>query len=341
LQADIRPASSQPHFKAPWWLRNAHLQTIFAKYLSPKEQQQTEPEIFTLADGDHLQLNWSETLTVDEQRPLVILLHGLAGDIHSHYIQGLMAALKQQGLPSVLMHFRGCNGAPNKLARAYHSGDTADLAAVINMLQLRLPHMPLCAVGFSLGANVLVKYCGEQGTYNPLQATVAVCPPLALAACAKRINQGSSKVYQGYLLKRLKKATLQKLASHPDFPLQLTPHQIHSMRSIEEFDEHYTAPMHGFLNANDYYQRASGMAFLKRISVPTLIIHAKDDPFLSDDVIPEAAALSPYIEYQLCQNGGHVGFVSGKHPFKPVFWLNQRIPAFLLHQLRATLVTGQ
>lgn len=329
MQVDLRPANSTQHFYAPWWLRNAHLQTIFAKYLSPRSKLQTVSEIFTLSDGDHLQLNWSETLAVDETRPLVVLLHGLAGDINSHYIQGLMAVLKQQNLPCVLMHFRGCNGKPNKLARAYHSGDTADLAEVIGMLQQRFPKMPLAAVGFSLGANVLVKYCGEQAEQNPLRAAVAVCPPLSLAACAKRINQGSSKIYQSYLLKRLKSATLQKLASHPEFPLSLTPEQIQGMRSIEEFDEHYTAPIHGFVNAKEYYQRASGMAFLKQICIPTLIIHAKDDPFLTDAVIPQAADLSPFIDYQLCQNGGHVGFVQGRHPLKPQFWLNTRIPAFL------------
>lgn len=332
MQADHRPVSSFQHFSAPWWLRNAHLQTIFAKYLSPRQSLQTQPETFTLSDGDQLQLNWSEMLAADEKRPLVVLLHGLAGDINSHYIQGLLATLQQQGIPSVLMHFRGCNGKPNKLARAYHSGDTADFAEVIAMLQQRLPQMPLCAVGFSLGANVLVKYCGEQAEHNPLRAAVAVCPPLSLAACAKRINQGSSKLYQSYLLKRLKQATLQKLAHHAEFPLPLTAKQVQGMRSIEEFDEHYTAPIHGFLNAKDYYQRASGMAFLKRIRVPTLIIHAKDDPFLSDAVIPKAEILSPFIEYQLCQHGGHVGFVTGKHPLRPVFWLNQRIPAFLQAQ---------
>lgn len=342
MQADIRPDQHAYSFHAPWWLRNAHLQTIFAKYLSPRQPLATISETFTLADGDHIQLNWSEALTANEQRPLVILLHGLAGDIHSHYIQGLFAALKQQNLAALLLHFRGCNGKPNKLARAYHSGDTADLNAVVAMLQQRLPRMPLCAVGFSLGANVLVKYCGEQAANNPLRAAVAVCPPLSLAACANRINQGSSKLYQRYLLRRLKTATLQKLTMHRDFPLPLTPQQVQSFRSIMEFDEHYTAPIHGFLNAQDYYQRASGLAFLKHISIPTLIIHAKDDPFLSDDVIPKATELSPSIEYQLCQRGGHVGFVTGKHPFKPVFWLNQRIPAFLLQQLASpATTTGQ
>lgn len=333
MQVDIRPEATTPPFAAPWWLRNAHLQTIFAKYLSPKSKLDTDAETFHLSDGDEIQLNWSHRLSTSDKRPLVVLLHGLAGDIHSHYIQGLIAALKQHDLPCVLMHFRGCNGRPNKLARAYHSGDTADLREVIAMLQQRYPQMPLCAVGFSLGANVLVKYCGEQAQHNPLRVAVAVCPPLSLAACAKRINQGSSKIYQTYLLNRLKKATLAKLAEHADFPLPLSAAKIHAMRSIEEFDEHYTAPIHGFKNAKDYYQRASGMAYLKSIKVPTLIIHAKDDPFLSDDVIPHPAELSPTIEYQLCLNGGHVGFVSGKQPFKPVFWLNQRIPSFILEQL--------
>ncbi|GGW68550.1 hydrolase [Alishewanella tabrizica] len=333
MQADLSSTAPRSTFSAPWWLRNAHLQTIFAKYLSPKPTLITEPELVTLSDGDHLQLNWSETLTVEEKRPLVLLLHGLAGDIHSHYIQGVITALKQQGLPCVLMHFRGCNGQPNKLARAYHSGDTTDLAEVISLLQQRFPTMPLCAVGFSLGANVLVKYCGEQAAHNPLRAAVAVCPPLSLAACATRINQGSSKIYQRYLLKRLKNATLQKLANHPNFPLPLTATLVNRIRSIAEFDEYYTAPIHGFLNAQDYYQRASGMAFLQHIRIPTLIIHAKDDPFLSDAVIPKPGDLSPYIDYQLCQHGGHVGFVFGKHPLKPQFWLNTRIPEFLVTQL--------
>lgn len=323
-------------FSAPWWLRSPHLQTILAKYLSPKYHLITNSEIFTLPDGDALQLNWSELPQHDDKRPLIVLLHGLAGDIHSHYIQGLFHALQKANCPTVLMHFRGCNGQPNKLARAYHSGDTADFAAVIQMLQQRFPSMPLSAVGFSLGANVLVKYCGEQSAANPLRAAVAVSPPLSLSACATRINHGSSKIYQRYLLQRLKAATAQKLAVFASFPIPLTPNQLKNIKSIKEFDELYTAPVHGFKNADDYYQRASGKAFLKHITVPTLIIHAKDDPFLSDAVIPAAHELSPTIEYQLCSHGGHVGFVTGSSPFKPTYWLNQRIPAFLLrHALEA------
>lgn len=324
-------------FSAPWWLRSAHLQTILAKYLSPTYRLTTHSETFTLDDSDTLQLNWSEIPPQHDTRPLVVLLHGLAGDIHSHYIQGMFKALQQANYPTVLMHFRGCNGKPNKLARAYHSGDTADFAAVVKMLQQRFPAMPLCAVGFSLGANVLLKYCGEQADANPLRAAVAVSPPLSLSACATRINLGSSKIYQRYLLQKLKAATAQKLTELSSFPLPLTLQQIQNIKSIKEFDELYTAPIHGFKDAEDYYQRASGKAFLKHITVPTLIIHAKDDPFLSDEVIPTPAELSASIEYQLCTHGGHVGFVSGRTPFHTTYWLNQRIPAFLLqHCSRAS-----
>lgn len=332
MQAQIRPAYCST-FKAPWWLKNAHLQTIFAKYLSPKVQLSSQAELLRLADGDEIQLNWTELPAANDTRPLVVLLHGLAGNIDSHYIQGLLTVLKQANWPAVLMHFRGCNGLPNKLPRAYHSGDTGDFAAVIQHIHQRYPAMSLSAVGFSLGANVLIKYCGEQGSANLLKAAVAVCPPLALAASAKRINSGGSKLYQRYLLNRLKASTTQKLAAHANFPLPLTAQQIQGFSSIEQFDEHYTAPIHGFIDAQDYYQQASGKAFLRHIQIPTLVIHARDDPFLSDAVIPNPNELSCSVQYELSQHGGHVGFVTGSSPFKPVFWLNQRIPAFIKQQL--------
>ncbi|MBZ9613007.1 hydrolase [Rheinheimera maricola] len=329
MQAQIRPVS-QSLFQPAWWLKHAHLQTIFAKYLSPKQQVSTQAEMFSLPDGDELQLNW--LAATDDQAPLVILLHGLAGDINSHYIQAMLAQCQTLNWPAVLMHFRGCNGKPNKLPRAYHSGDTADAALVINEVQRRYPNRPLVAVGYSLGGNVLLKYCGEQAEKNPLAAAIAVCPPLSLAACAKRINSGASKLYQRYLLGRLKRSTLAKLQQFNEFPLPLTPQQVQGFSSIEQFDEHYTAPIHGFLNAQDYYSKASSKAFLRHICIPTLIIHAKDDPFLSDDVIPKPDELNPHIHYELTSGGGHVGFVYGS-VLKPKFWLNQRIPQFIIEQL--------
>lgn len=331
MQAQIRPVSNAP-FQPAWWLKHAHLQTIFAKYLSPKQRVSTTAELFSLPDGDELQLNWLDNAATDDKAPLVILLHGLAGDINSHYIQAMLAQCREFNWPAVLVHFRGCNGKPNKLPRAYHSGDTADAGLVINEVKRRYPQRPLVAVGYSLGGNVLLKYCGEQAEKNPLAAAVAVCPPLSLAACAKRINSGSSKLYQRYLLGRLKRSTLAKLQQFSNFPLPLTPQQVQGFSSIEQFDEHYTAPVHGFLNAQDYYSKASSKAFLRHIHIPTLIIHAKDDPFLSDEVIPTADELSPHIHYELTSGGGHVGFVYGS-VLKPKFWLNQRIPQFIIEQL--------
>lgn len=331
MQDQIRPVSTNP-FQPAWWLKHAHLQTIFAKYLSPKQRLNTEAETVPLPDGDEVQLNWLHSKNSSDNAPVVILLHGLAGDINSHYIQAILTQCHALGWTAVLLHFRGCNGKPNKLPRAYHSGDTADAALVITQVKHRYPNRPLVAVGYSLGGNVLLKYCGEQAEHNPLSAAVAVCPPLSLSACAKRINTGSSKLYQRYLLGRLKRATLLKLTQFSDFPLPLTPQQVQGFSSIEQFDEYYTAPIHGFLNAQDYYQKASGKAFLRHICIPTLIIHAKDDPFLSDDVIPKASELSPHIHYELTSGGGHVGFVYGS-PLKPKFWLNQRIPQFITEQL--------
>jgi predicted alpha/beta-fold hydrolase len=331
LQDQIRPVPTPP-FQPAWWLKHAHLQTIFAKYLSPKQRLHTEAETVPLPDGDEVQLNWLHSKNSSDNAPVVILLHGLAGDINSHYIQAMLAQCHALGWTAVLLHFRGCNGKPNKLPRAYHSGDTADAALVITEVKRRYPNRPLVAIGYSLGGNVLLKYCGEQAEYNPLSAAVAVCPPLSLSACAKRINTGSSKLYQRYLLERLKRSTLLKLTQFTDFPLPLTPQQVQGFSSIEQFDEYYTAPIHGFLNAQDYYQKASGKAFLRHICIPTLIIHAKDDPFLSDDVIPKANELSAHIHYELTNGGGHVGFVYGS-PLKPQFWLNQRIPQFITEQL--------
>ncbi|MDP5190461.1 hydrolase [Rheinheimera baltica] len=333
MQAQVRPVISSS-FKPAWWLKHPHLQTIFAKYLRPRKKQKTVAEIFSLPDGDELQLNWMQPSRVAPDAPLVVLLHGLAGDINSHYVQTMLAKCRQLRWPAVLMHFRGCNGQPNKLPRAYHSGDTADLAAVLVEIGQRFPEQKLVAVGYSLGANVLLKYCGENNGANPLSAVVAVCPPLDLSACASRINQGSSKLYQHYLLGRLKRSTLLKLKQFPQFPIPLTARKIRRLSSIEQFDDVFTAPIHGFLDAQDYYQQASGKAFLQHIDIPTLIIHAKDDPFLSDAVIPTADELNQHIHYELTCGGGHVGFVSGS-VFKPTFWLNQRIPEFLQEQLGA------
>lgn len=327
-------------FKPAWWLKNAHLQTILAKYLAPKRALHTIDEMLELPDGDELQLNWLQS-NAAAQAPIALVLHGLEGNLKSHYVRGMLQALQQQGFRVLLMHFRGCHGAPNKTPRAYHSGDTEDLAAVIAHVQQRYPNAPLCAVGFSLGGNVLAKYCGETGAHNPLFAAAVVSAPLMLAACARKINQGFSKVYQNYLLGRLKRSMTRKLQAHRDFPLPLTPEKIQATRSIREFDEILTAPLHGFRDADDYYRRASAKPLLAKVQIPLLLIHALDDPFLDDEVVPDAQQLPPQVQLLLSQHGGHVGFVAGGAPWRPVYWLDKVVPAYLWQQHTSSHASSQ
>jgi predicted alpha/beta-fold hydrolase len=318
-------------FKPAWWLKNCHLQTIFAKYLAPNLQLLLTPERIDLPDGDELMLHWGERKP-DLQTPLVLLLHGLEGNFRSHYVRGMIHSLQQRGFATVLMHFRGCHGEANKLPRAYHSGDTSDAGFIISLLQQRFPGVSLAAVGFSLGGNVLMKYCGEQAENCPLQAAVAVSAPLQLSASADRINQGFSRVYQQYLLGRLKRTMQRKLQKHQPFPLPLTHTDIQKLRSIRQFDNLLTAPLHGFANAEDYYLRASAQPYLAKITMPCLLIHAKDDPFLAPSVIPKQ--LQPPVQLLLSEHGGHVGFISGGLPWRPVYWLDVIVPNFLQQHLR-------
>ncbi|WP_306519237.1 hydrolase [Rheinheimera sp.] len=319
-------------FKPAWWLKNCHLQTILAKYLAPRQPLFYRPELFNLPDGDELMLSWGEK-SPQNSKALVVILHGLEGNIHSHYVRGMLASLQQQGFAVVLMHFRGCHGEANKLPRAYHSGDTADFAFVLQQLGERYPGLPLAGVGFSLGGNVLMKYLGETAEHCPLKAAAAVSAPLQLSASADRINQGFSKFYQRYLLKRLKGTMQRKLKRHHNFPLPVTYTDIQRLGTIRDFDQQLTAPLHGFLDAEDYYQKASAKPYLRHIKRPTLLIHAKDDPFLAADVIPTAAELSPHSRLLVSEYGGHVGFVCGGLPWKPVYWLDQVVPAFLQQHL--------
>ena len=318
-----------PPFKPAWWLRNCHLQTIAAKYLAPHRDLHTDIEMLALPDGDHIQLNWTVSPELAADKPIVIVLHGLEGNIHSHYAAGMLDALKRKGFIGVLMHFRGCNGVANRLPRAYHSGDTADLAYLVAQIQLRYAGRELAAVGFSLGGNVLVKYCGEQGTQCVLKAAIAVSAPLALAPSAERINQGGSKVYQQYLLGRLKATMMRKLDRHKDFPLPVSKAQILALKTIRDFDDLLTAPLHGFHNADDYYHKSSGKAFLKQVRVPLLLVHAKDDPFLSPAVLPKADEIPPNVQLLLSSHGGHVGFVTGKKLLKAEYYLEQQLPCYL------------
>lgn len=316
---------SLTQFKPAWWLRNSHLQTLWPVLLRKRKLHPAihlMRERLELPDGDFLDLDW---VNKDAQGPIIILLHGFEGSIQSHYAKGMLNAMHQQGWRCVFMHFRGCSGEDNRLQRGYHSGDTSDLAYLVNSLQFQEPHTPLAAIGYSLGGNILLKWLGETGSMNPLKAAIAISVPFELKKAATRVQAGFSRFYQWYFLHCLLKRLQRKHAKVPA-PVDLSA--VNRVHSLREFDEVFTAPVYGFHDAEEYYASASSRQYLRFIQVPTLLLHAKDDPFMTADVVPLNDELSPYVKMELCEKGGHVGFVAGQVPWRPHYWLEERSPVF-------------
>jgi hypothetical protein len=311
-------------------MQNSHIQTVYSSLFRKLLNLYFVKKQFHLSDGDFLECYWHNTPKQTTNTPLVILFHGLAGSYESPYIQGVVQELSNNGFNSVLMHFRGCTGEDNKLPRSYHSGDTGDALEFIKSVKMEYKNTKLYTVAYSLGANMLLKLLGEIKKNSLIEKAVAVSPPLRLDICAKSMNRGLSKYYQHRLLKDLKFALDKKYDKHDmESLLDLKREDISKLNTFEAFDSVYTAPIHGFKSAQDYYIKCSSRQYLKDIETNTLIIHAKDDPFMSEDVIPTQEELSSSVELQLLENGGHVGFIAGSF-FSPVYWLEKRIVSFLL-----------
>jgi predicted alpha/beta-fold hydrolase len=314
-------------FVAAKGLTNPHLQTLAPRFIRKQALFEPHWQTLTTPDSDFLDLAWSENITQDSKvdKPIFILFHGLEGCFYSPYANGLMHAFAKEGWLSVMMHFRGCSGKPNHLARAYHSGEVEDARFFLSHLNERFPDQKKIAVGISLGGNMLANYLAQYRENPLIDAATIVSAPLDLSACSQRIEQGFSKIYKTYLLSSLKKNALRKHHLLKG-ELDLSYHSIKRVTKLYEFDDLITAPLHGFKDAEDYYNRCSGIKRLKEISLPTQIIHAKDDPFMTDDVIPKFV-LPDNIDYRLFEQGGHVGFVTGS-ALKPRFWLEEVLPSY-------------
>jgi len=317
-------------FHPAWWLPGGHAQTLWPALLRRPPAVAVSRERLELADGDFLDLDWAAD--AGDTGPVVLLLHGLEGGLDSHYVPGLMAALRARGLRPVLMYHRGCSGEPNRSHRRYTGGDTGDLAAVVGHLRRAHPDAPLAAVGVSLGGNILLKWLGETGAGNPLAAAVAVSPPFRLNRAADRLERGLSRLYQRYLLTALRRTLRAKYADCPGAcPVPLA--ELERLTTFRAFDDRFTAPIHGYAGAADYYARGSCRPFLANIAVPTAVIHALDDPFTTADAVPQSHEVSRAVRLEVYRRGGHVGFVSGAVPGRPRYWLERRIPAFLAERL--------
>lgn len=311
IQSDFAPA---------WFAPGGHAQTLWAPLFRRLKTCKPVRHRHELSDGDFVDLDYTQAKS---PKATVLLLHGLQGSSRSPYILGLTRELARRAFDVVTMHFRGCSGVPNRSARAYHSGDTDDLNNVVGMLGNQTPTRPLLVVGFSLGANVLLKWLGESSKSIPLQGAVAVCPPFDLGACAGRIARGFSRVYEAHFLRSLRAMVTQKhrLGILPE-GMSLKAQQAGSLR---DFDHTITASLHGFNGAEDYYNRSSCRGYLPTIRTPCHIIHALDDPFMPPDILPQENELSNCTVLEVSRSGGHIGFVAGTQPLSPTYWLELRI----------------
>jgi hypothetical protein len=323
MDSSVSDREADDRFRPAWWLPNGHLQTIWPVLCRRRIRLDTRRERVELPDGDFIDVDW-----VGREGPIVIVLHGLQGSAESNYARGLLREVEARGWRGALMHFRGCSGEANRLPRSYHSGETTDVEWFARELRRREPETPLAAVAYSLGGNVLLKWLGESRTANPLQAAVAVSIPFELGAAADSMEVGLSRIYQWYLVRRLKQAVYAKMANG-SFELPLTGAELDRLRTFREFDEAVTAPVHGFPSAHDYYKRCSSRQFVDRIETPTLVLHAADDPLMHAGVIPQLAERSAHVQFEVSPSGGHVGFVSGAWPWSVRYWLEDRIPDFL------------
>ena len=320
-------------FKPARFTSNRHIQTLLPTFWRGNSDIDSEFQQLTLPDGDFLDLAWNKIPARNVKEPIVVIFHGLEGSINSPYAKGLMYALNQLGWYVVLMHFRNCTERVNLAARTYHSGETTDASYFLAWLRDSYPQAPLFAVGYSMGGNMLLKLLGEKKKKIPLSAAVAVSVPLLMNVCADQMRRGFSKVYQYHLLQKMKRHLLRKFQQfdYQDL-IGLSQEDVQQIKDFWGFDSAFTAPINGFEDARDYYTKSSARQYLAEIQLPTLIIQAVDDPFMTPEVIPQEDELSNCVCLELSDKGGHVGFVSG-NLWRPRFWLEERIPQYLSSQL--------
>jgi hypothetical protein len=314
-----------PVFDAARWLPGGHAQTIWPRFI-PLARPAMSRERMETPDADFIDLDW---LPPRAGQPVVLLLHGLEGSSHSHYAKALMHAVAARGWNGVVAHARGCSGEPNRLLRAYHSGDSAELEWLLPRLHARAAGAPVFVVGVSLGGNVLCKWLGEQGQAASLWLTAAasVCAPVELGAAGRALDRGFNRVYAQYFLRTMKPRALDKAKR---FPGLIDPAALAACKSIRGFDDAYTSRVHGFIDAEDYWTRCASKPLLKSVRTPLLLLHALNDPMVPTWSLATPDQLSSDVTPEYTPQGGHVGYVGGA-PRGHIDWLPQRLLHFFEH----------
>lgn len=298
------------NYRPPFAFRNGHFSTIYAGVFRKVHGLTQKRERINLPDGDFLDLDWSESKLPTKK--LVVLLHGLEGDAQRHYITGSAKRLNQNGFDSCAVNFRGCSGEPNRLFRSYHSGATEDLIAVLEHILATRKYDAIYLKGYSLGGNLILKYLGEGNAIpSKIKASVTVSVPCNLRDACDQLLSSKNVLYSA----RFKKHLLAKLREkRRQFPDAISEEAIKSIVTLKDFDDTYTAPAHGFADAYDYYTRCSSQQFLNTITIPSLILNAKNDSFLGAKCYPyDEADSNENLFLEVPEFGGHVGFWGKKN----------------------------
>ena len=318
----------QSDFNPAWWVRGAHLQTIFGALCRTQPVPAYTRERIETPDGDFLDLDYSAKPAVMETAsgPLIVMLHGLEGSSRSPYILSLIEAVHQRGRHAVVMNMRMCSGVPNRLLLTYHSGKSEDLDSVVRYLKEKFPSRPLALAGFSIGGNIILKWLGEKGEEAKkwVRTAAAVSVPYDLMLAVKQLDRGVPRyLYSPLLIRSLKKKVLEKKKRFPD---ALPYERLKNCRTFRVFDREFTAPLNGFRDETDYWTRSSCRHVLSGVRVPALLIHAQDDPFYPGDLLPGGIfETSSHLRPCISRYGGHLGFLTGTG--SP--WLENRILDFL------------
>ncbi len=325
--------SNHPPFSPAWWLPGPHLPTVWGKFARRLPDAHERIELWPTSDGDRISV--ARVDAPDREAPLLAILHGLEGTVRSKYAQGLMHEARAYGWSAALLIFRTCDGRVPAVPRLYHSGETTDADHFLRGLAAERPGRPIVVVGVSLGANVLLKWLGEQSDAAPreIRRAAAVSTPFDLGAGARFLETGFSRAYSRHFVKTLKRKAEAVRAQHPQLPVSWE--RVESSRTFWEFDDAFTAPVHGFAGADDYYQRSSSIHFLPHISRPTLLHSAVDDPFLPPvvlDRVREIARANPQLAVDFTPKGGHVGWVSGP-PWAARYSMEPRVISWLAEGL--------
>ena len=327
-------------YSPAWWIPGGHLQTLWGKLFRRQPPAPTTLERWETPDGDFVELH---RLSAAPGTPRVLLLHGLEGTVRSHYAQGLLNEAARRRWGADLLIFRSCGSEPNRTRRFYHSGETTDAALMLERVSREYPTSPLAIAGVSLGGNVLLKFLGERGNDLPpqLKAAAAISVPFDLSRSSRRINRGFSRFYQQFFLNSLRRKAQEKARRFPD----LAPtDKISGLRTLEDFDNLITGPLHGFRDADDYYQQSSSLPRLKHIKLTTLLLSAVDDPMLPPEVLDEVqdiARRNPALHLEFVQKGGHAGFIAGSRPWRPFYYAEYRVGEFFAEQFRNASATRQ